>query len=130
MQNLLIESTDNTPQIIIDYDNDEFSMKGNSIPALPEKFYSKIIDNFRNNLLAYLETKNKDVFTLQINIDFFNSTSQKMIFELLVELNKLSKIANKKVVLNWEVDIEDEDLVEQINILNEISELKINKIII
>lgn len=130
MQNLQIESTDTTPKIVIDYDNDEFLIEGISIPILPEKFYVQIIDNLKTNLIMYLETKSKDVFTLQMNIDFFNSNSQKMIFELLVELNNLSKLAAKKVVVNWNVDMNDEDLLEQIDTLNQISELKINKIFI
>jgi len=103
MDKLILNSTEDTPKIVFDTDNNEYVIEGRSLPENAVAFYTPVFDwlkEFRNSSI--------DNLTLNINLDYFNTASAKQITKILMILQGLSEEKNIKV--NWYYYIEDIDI--------------------
>lgn len=103
MEKLFIDHTEDTPQVILDIENKNFSITGRSLPENAVAFYIPIID--------WLKQLNKEVipsFVFNIKLDYFNTASAKQITKLLLTLQNLSQTMD--IVINWHYLEEDTDI--------------------
>ncbi|MFK5968710.1 MAG: DUF1987 domain-containing protein [Candidatus Marithrix sp.] len=105
MKNLVIEVTKHTPQITFDIEKDLLEFKGECYPENVASFIAPIF----NLLDDYLEQLEKQVFTINISLIYFNSSSSKMLLDLFYKLEEEASTNNKNIVVNWIYDSEDED---------------------
>lgn len=102
MKTLLIDGTEETPQVEFNTENSVYSISGRSLPEDATKFYDQLIDWVK----AFSE-KPRSEFTLNINLDYFNSSSAKQLVELMIVLEVLNK-KDCKVKITWLYEEEDE----------------------
>jgi hypothetical protein len=111
----IIEPTAKTPSLSINRELKKMEIKGRSIPEDPRLFYEPIYEQ--------IKLANFSELTIEVNLEYFNSSSSRAIFDLFKWSNE--EISN--VTINWYCDEEDEDMIEWVK---EISELiNINLII-
>ena len=106
MSDLKIEGTPKTPTIEFNSKSGYILIKGRSIPENSVQFYKPLI--------AALEDYNKDPqpnTNVDIQLDYFNTSSSKCILDILRKLEKLHK-TGKSVVVNWYYEEDDEDMME------------------
>ncbi|HEY6162656.1 MAG TPA: DUF1987 domain-containing protein [Bacteroidia bacterium] len=100
-------STPKTPLLKFDAASGTFEMSGKSIPENTAGFYKPLIDwldRYSENPAA--------ATTLNIQLDYFNTSSSKSIMEILKRLERLEKSGKSKVLVNWLYDENDEDIQE------------------
>lgn len=107
MENLYIAPTPSSPEVDFKFDANTMSLRGESYPENAAAFYGDIIVRLKDYLSAQTET------TLEVNIAlaYFNSSSTKMLFNLIEALNDAAEAGNH-VVLNWYHDEEDDTILE------------------
>ncbi len=124
MESLIIPATEITPTIKFDVENlikgkYIFEITGESRPENVMHYYVPVIDWLERYKLHVLSLKTiadymqKIKIRLKFRLDFFNSSSAKYFFDILQkleEINKLSSIADVKVI--WIYEEEDEDIYE------------------
>ena len=103
MKRLLIEKTDSTPEINFNYPENNFVIKGISMPEDAIGFYQST----RNWLSEYSKKSIPDA-TFHFQLDYFNSATSKMILEIMLQIKS---IGNSNRVL-WYYEEDDEDLME------------------
>jgi hypothetical protein len=106
MTPLLIEETGDTPKVTFDPSVPKFELSGRSLPENAAEFYQplfKWIDE-------YSKTPLKETI-FEINMFYFNTSSSKMVLDLLYRMEDLSK-AGHEVKIHWFCDDDDEDMVE------------------
>ncbi len=91
---LKLKGTEDTPQIVFDSSNQEFTISGRSLPEDPSEFYRPIIAWMQ----AYTMQPNPNT-ELNINLDYFNSSSVKQILALFILLEEVIKSGNKAKVV-------------------------------
>ncbi len=101
-QKIYIEPTDRSPLIHFNAHQCLLEIKGRSIMENSKKFYEPIIGNWLNE---YIEQA-KEHTTVNIELEYFNSSSSIWIFQLFRKLQKLYKKTGK-VVINWYYTDED-----------------------
>jgi hypothetical protein len=99
---LEIKGTRDTPEILFDPENELFVISGNSLPEDTEKFFTPIF----NWLEEYIKSPNKETI-LQCKLEYFNSSSAKMFYQLFIEFEKVNEITIK-----WYYDSGD-NLIEE-----------------
>ena len=105
MENLKIEGTQYTPDINMDI-NGEISMTGKSYPENTFEFYEPVMEW----LEEYFEAHAKSNTIVNMDINYFNSSSSKLFFDLFDLLEENSEKYNIEV--NWIYDEEDESSLE------------------
>ncbi|UCG28763.1 MAG: DUF1987 domain-containing protein [Bacteroidales bacterium] len=106
MERFEVESTKKTPQILLDPDG-TFKISGRSIHEDPSKFYDplvKWINEYCSNP--------KNVTTIEIKLEYFNSGSAKYILNILQILSQLINMGFRLVV-NWYYEEGDDDILER-----------------
>ncbi len=92
MKALIIKNEVDTPEIILDKENNKFSIIGRSIPENAVSFYRPVVDwleEYANSPLPNTE--------LQFRFDYFNTASAKQIAKIILIIEKISKTAKIKV---------------------------------
>ena len=115
MELILLESTQTTPKVIIDPENNKFEISGESRPENTAKFYGPIIVWFENYMIE-LETRNKNSTTLnttsiEFKLDYFNSTSAKFILDIFFQIERMIKKGLPGEIV-WYYDKRDTDMKE------------------
>lgn len=106
MEKLFIKGTDDTPEVILNPENDEFEIKGMSMPEDVSGFYDPIIDW----LEEYAENaKDKTVFSFKLS--YFNTASSKAIMDIMMALKDIED-EGKEILINWYYPEEDDDMEE------------------
>ncbi len=105
MNNYSIEATANTPDIKFDMEKGELNIFGRSIPENSIEFYNplfsaldKYLSNPRNNTV------------LNIQLEYYNSSSSACLLSVFKKLEKLNKAAGLPVNVNWMYEENDEDI--------------------
>jgi hypothetical protein len=116
MQKLFIEKTRTTPEIILSPDDNIFSISGMSSPEDVRAMYYPVIEwiqIFVDDIIeGGVKIYGKDSpVKLHIDLQYFNSSSAKFLFDILTEFKRLS-VANVPLVVEWFHDEEDTDLKE------------------
>ncbi len=109
MNNLIVESTINTPTIKFGTDG-RLLMEGRSLPENVSNFYQPLIE-WSAKLTA-------EVVKMDINLEYINSASAKKILELLKVLDANNNI--KEFIVIWHYEKDDEDVLENGQIFEEL----------
>ena len=101
------EQSAKTPFIEFDPASGIFTMKGKSIPENTALFYKPLFEW----LNAYAETPAKTT-TVNIQMDYFNTSSAKIFADIFHLLEKLQESGKSEVVVNWQYNEDDDDMLE------------------
>lgn len=103
---LILEKTQDTPEIILNPAGNQFSFSGNSIPENTKAFYQPVFDWIEK----YLENPNTET-VVNFKMVYFNTASTKSIFDIMIQFKELAKKGNM-LIINWHFAHEDEDMLE------------------
>lgn len=99
-----IQGTDESPEVILDKETNEFKFVGKSLPEDVKEFYNPIIDWIGN----YVEEPNDETI-VEFNMEYFNSASSKQILDILEKFALLND-KGKKIMVKWHFMEDDEDM--------------------
>jgi len=106
METIIREDTPKTPYVKLDGEQGAIEIKGRSIPENSVEFYKPLIDwidDYANNP--------KDATVINIQLEYFNTSSSKCILDIFKKLELLSKKGHG-VQVNWYYEEDDEDMFE------------------
>ncbi len=106
MDKITIEGTSKTPTIIFDSEAGLLELKGRSIPENSIEFYRPVVES-----LDKYSHEPKDKTSVNIQLEYFNTSSSKCILDLFKKLEAIHK-TGKDVVINWFYEEDDEDMLE------------------
>jgi len=109
---LIIEKTNTTPEVVLDPEKSIYKITGESRPSDVREFYDQIITwliDFRQEFTK--ATDLKDPINFNFNLEYFNSSSAKLILDICKILASL-KVSGYNVTINWCYDKEDVDMLE------------------
>ncbi len=104
MEKLNIKETKHSPSVILDHENGTIEIKGSSFLDNAHEFYTPLILWMRE----YAKTPTATTKVL-FELNYINTSSQRMLFDFLKELNLVHK-AGTKVHVDWLFDESDYDL--------------------
>jgi len=120
MDALIVKLTKETPEIIFNPKDDLYSIKGKSLPENAVDFYKPVFDWITNFSLNH---PNKSI-ALNVDIDYMNSSSIKLIFFIFNTINKhYQSNNNTNTCINWFCSKDDELMVNKGNEFKELLEL-------
>jgi hypothetical protein len=106
MKNIEIEGSPKTPEIRFNSETGVIEIKGRSIPENSIEFYKPMID-----WLEEYSTAPQSKTTVNIQLEYFNTSSSKCILDVFKKLEVISKNGNE-VIINWYYEEDDEDMLE------------------
>jgi len=127
MNSLKIESTAITPEVNFDIDNNTLTLLKVSKPENAIEFYRPLfdfIDRFEKNVV---KPKQVDHITIEFKFDYFNTSSAKVIHQLLTKFKKISQMGIK-IDVNWYYPDDDEDMLEDGQMISEAQGMPFNYI--
>ena len=98
------EGTDETPEIILDKENNKFEYLGKSLPEDVKEFYFPVM----NWIDEYAKEPNKKT-TVTFKMEYFNSASSKQILDILAKFEGIHNDGHEVEVL-WYYFDDDEDM--------------------
>lgn len=101
------ERTYHTPFIDFDPVSGNFELTGKSIPENTALFYKPFFEWLNNYIQSPAP---KTIFNVQL--DYFNTSSSKCIFDTFKKLEQLNASGKSEVVVNWRYWENDEDMQE------------------
>jgi hypothetical protein len=102
MQHLIIESTGATPQVLFK-SNGNLSLKGRSMAPDIVLFYRPLNE--------WVSRLNAPKVRFSIDLDYFNTASSKILFELMKVIDNNANIREFDVL--WHFETDDEDILEK-----------------
>jgi hypothetical protein len=113
MNPLIIESSIETPEIVLDKKTNTFLFKGKSLPENPISFYNPVLQWLEN----YSNDPNPET---QVNfmMVYFNTSSSKIILDILKRFELIKK-SGHNVTVNWRFREDDEEMLEAGEIYSE-----------
>ena len=106
MENLLIEGSPKTPTVNFDSQNGIIELKGRSIPENSVEFYQPL-----QTWVELYSQNPKEETTVEIKLEYFNTSSSKCILDLFKKLEIINK-SSSKVLVKWYFETDDEDMQE------------------
>ena len=106
MESFSIEGTPKTPTVNLDPNSGKVEIKGRSIPENSIEFYKPIVD-----WLDSYAASPKGLTEVNIQLEYFNTSSSKCILDVFKKLEGIHKAGND-VVINWFYEEDDEDMLE------------------
>ncbi len=106
MESLFIEGTAKTPTVRFDGDQGLIEIKGRSIPENSIEFYNPLVD-----WLDKYGKAPKSLTKVNIQLEYFNTSSSKCILDVFKKLEAIHK-SNNEVSINWYYEEDDEDMLE------------------
>lgn len=107
MENLSIEKTKFTPEVLLDAETGVLTVRGESYPENTAAFYKPVFKWIKD----YFNNKKPDKTKVIIELYYFNSSSSKVLMNLFEELDDAGE-KGVSVVVEWIYDPEDEDSLE------------------
>jgi hypothetical protein len=106
MKELRIAPTKTSPEIILNPDG-IVKIRGRSIHENVTDFFAPVEDWISEYILAPAE-----VTCVDLNLEYFNSASAKVLIHLLQKITYVS-LKHKKFIINWYYEDGDEDIYER-----------------
>lgn len=106
MENLKLEGSAKTPTVTFDGASGTLELKGRSIPENSVEFYKPL-----NDWIDAYGTSPKAITTVDIKLEYFNTSSSKCILDLFKQLEGLNG-KGTEVKVNWYFEEDDEDMEE------------------
>lgn len=107
MDSFTSEQTSKTPLIRFNSITGIFQLQGKSVHENSLQFYEQLFE--------WLEEYSKqpaDKTILNIQMDYFNTSSSKCIMDLFKKLEQISVIGKREVIINWQYDEMDDEMRE------------------
>src|SRR6056297_4236983 len=95
MESISIEGTPKTPAVNFNAETGVIEIKGRSIPENSIEFYRPLVEW----LEEYSENPQK-LTTVNIQLEYFNTSSSKCILDVFKKLEAIKKARNE-VIINW-----------------------------
>jgi hypothetical protein len=106
MDVIKIKGTDDTPNVILDADNNIIEFSGRSLPEDVATFYAPILEWIDE----YAKSPNEKTEVI-IKLEYFNTASSKMILDILLKFEEIHNEGHE-VVVSWYYMEDDEDMEE------------------
>jgi hypothetical protein len=106
MEPISIEGTAKTPSVKFDAEAGVLEIKGRSIPENSIEFYKPLVD-----WLEEYATNAKENTIVNVQLEYFNTSSSKCILDVFKKLEALNK-GKTDVMVNWYYEEDDEDMLE------------------
>ena len=106
MEKYEIDGTPKTPTILFDINGGVLDIKGRSIPENSIEFYKPLVD-----ALDRYAVSTKPVTIVNIQLEYFNTSSSKCILDIFKKLESIHK-SGSGVTINWHYEEDDEDMLE------------------
>jgi hypothetical protein len=106
MEKFSIDGTPKTPSISFDLAAGVLEIKGRSIPENSIEFYKPLVDS-----LDKYASSPKGQTNVNIQLEYFNTSSSKCILDLFKKLEAIHK-SGSAVTINWHYEEDDEDMLE------------------
>ena len=103
METLHIEATEETPEIILDAENNKFSISGRSLPEDSVAFYEPVFAWLKK----YASEASNDM-DFEFFMEYFNTSTAKQIAKIFLQLEKISE--NVFVQVIWKYKKNDLDM--------------------
>lgn len=113
-----ISETQRTPKIFLDSSNGIIKLSGRSMPENSKSFFTPIQDWIAN----YSKSPCKETY-VTFDLEYFNSSSSKMILHIIKQLADLKRNGTQ-VFVDWYYLEEDEDMLESGKTFEELSDLE------
>jgi hypothetical protein len=123
MEDYSINATKATPAINFNSQTGILSINGRSIPEDSVSFFEPL----QNIIRQYLENSLPNN-TINIRLDYLNSSSTACLLGILRDYEKLNKTIT--TIVNWQYELEDEDILNIGLNFSEIIDLKFNMIVV
>lgn len=107
MQNIIIASSERTPEINLDFVNGRFSIKGEAYPEDAAIFFGPLLIAVKE----YLQAKPAGEVIMDIHLEYFNSSSAKALMNLLKIMDE-SAAKGVGVVVYWYYNRDDDTMQE------------------
>lgn len=107
METIKLNPTESTPEVVLDKDNNVFTISGRSFPEDSLTFFKP--------LLAWLKEYANDAndpTVLEINLEYFNSGSLKQVFKLLYVIEDIMELGIDAKVI-WHFKKSDELMMQK-----------------
>ncbi len=116
MQKLYLSPTSTSPEVNLSPDENIFLIRGISTPEDVRVIYYPVIDWLTRYIDSLLENKTAKYSTgsplkMQVDLEYFNSSSSKFLFDIFLQLKRLIT-SHIPIVVEWIYDEEDVDLKE------------------
>jgi hypothetical protein len=116
MQPLHIPATNNSPEIILKPRENDFIIRGTSAPEDVRSLYYPVIEWIKLFIDDILEGEFKiynpsNPLRFKIDLEYFNSSSAKFLYDILLELKRLPKETHP-VFVEWYYDEVDTDMLD------------------
>ena len=106
METINIEPTAKTPSVLFDSGKGIIEIKGRSIPENSVEFYRPMME-----WLEKYSTMPGSMTNVNIQLEYFNTSSSKCILDIFKKLENIHKKGNP-IVINWFYEEDDEDMQE------------------
>jgi hypothetical protein len=103
---LVIESSEETPEIILDKRSNKFVFKGKSLPENPIVFYQPVLQWIDD----YVSDPNPET-KIDFMMHYFNTSSSKILLDIMKRLEIIMQSGNQ-VEINWVFKDDDEEMLE------------------
>ncbi|OFX28137.1 MAG: hypothetical protein A2033_08475 [Bacteroidetes bacterium GWA2_31_9] len=103
MDSLIIEATEDTPNVILSQSENKFLISDRSLPENSIEFYLPIL-----NWLEKYSVNPNPVTHFEFKLEYFNTSSAKQIAKVLLMLEKVSKVSD--VLVKWYYSKDDKDI--------------------
>jgi hypothetical protein len=120
MTKIDIPATDESPKVIFDTDRGILEIVGKSLPEDTKGFYDPIIKEVQK----YVNKPNPHT-VINLKLNYLNSSSTKKILELVTHFEAIEK-KGFSVELNWYYEENDDDMLEEGQEFNRLTELSVN----
>lgn len=115
MEKIILEGTENTPELRLDPEEHTLLFKGDSRPEDVRTFYLPILEwleNYEKQLFFLIDQGGNITVKCNFEFEYFNSSSAKYLMDIISKLGDIAKIDNVNLELNWYYDAMDEDMLE------------------
>jgi len=121
MDVIKIKGTDDTPNVILDAQNNIIEFSGRSLPEDVATFYAPIIEW----IIQYAKTPNPKT-NVVFKLEYFNTASSKMILDIFLKFEEINKDGHD-VMISWYYQEDDEDMEEACDEYADIVEIPFQK---
>ncbi len=106
METIIIEGTPKTPSVNFDSASGILHLKGRSIPENSIEFYKPLVE-----WLDEYAAKPQAKTAVNIQLEYFNTSSSKCLLDLFKKLEGMHKSGND-ITIKWYYEEDDEDMLE------------------
>lgn len=106
MEKFHLDGSPKTPEIDFDRSTGILELRGRSIPENSVEFYAPL-----NKWLDEYEREPNPKTTVDVKLEYFNTSSSKCILDIFKRLEKMNG-GSTSVHVNWYFEAEDEDMAE------------------